>query len=291
MTPPRPPLDDAAHLGDSWLPAGMLAGSPTAHLPGLVPFLFGLCGDDPQQEVPGPALVRLLCDCGLTVAAARSLLARQRSSGRLTSRRSGRVAHYRLAAPVAAAFARSGGLAHGGAAEEWNGEFHGVLYSVPERDREFRDRVRRLARFGGYGHLRAGLMIGVRDAWDRIRPALGTPPPGARVSPVRMRFADEDAPGVAAEAWDLSGLAETMQALAVRLTAAGTTGIPSDGDLVRECASVVRPVYQLFVTDPGLPRALLPCPWPRDDLMAAMVAYLSLREAKLDHYVASLLDR
>src|SRR5689334_13525020 len=89
--------------------------SPTV---GLVAYLFAISGRD---ELPGPALVELLGELGLTPAAARQLFVRMRAAGQLAGHRSGRRTVYRLAGPVARQVAA---LAGPPPSATWDGRFH-----------------------------------------------------------------------------------------------------------------------------------------------------------------------
>ncbi len=123
---------------------------------GLICFAFGAAGVPPGDQLAGPLLIRLLADLGLSEAASRSLLLRMRREGLLDSEPAGRQARYRLTPLVQAAQARLERQLRGDR-PEWTGTFNGVLFEVPERRRDFRDRLRRTAQLLGYATLRAGL--------------------------------------------------------------------------------------------------------------------------------------
>lgn len=234
---------------------------------GLLGFVYGAAEVD---ELPGPAVVRLLGDCGMSASATRSLLARLRRSGDLHASTTGRTTTYRLAGAMRAAWERGDRAGRGvpGPAD-WDGILHGALWSVPETQRGFRDALRRLARLAGYGTLHPGLAVCVDDRWGLVEAQLGDVPDGAWVAPVELRLPPDDAAAALRQAWDLDALAATYRDLASRLRAVDSVAEPSP-EALRQYARVTRPVYDALVRDPGLPPRLLPADWPMGELLEAL---------------------
>ena len=104
---------------------------------GVVCFAMGFAQASGPGPVPGPVLLRLLADLGVSDGAARSLLLRMRREGLLSSQRAGRQAGYLLAPSVSAAQARTYRQLNG-ERPAWTGAFSGLLFTVPERHRAFR---------------------------------------------------------------------------------------------------------------------------------------------------------
>src|SRR3984957_19803805 len=147
---------------------------------GIVAFAFGVARAHQGDAVAGPVLLRLLADLGVSGPAARSLLLRMRREGWFTSERAGRQARYRLAPVTAAAQARVERQLRGNR-PEWDGSFSGVLFTVPERHRSFRDRLRRSAHLLGYVTLRPGLLIAAPDRYEELASLLPPRPAGSHV--------------------------------------------------------------------------------------------------------------
>jgi phenylacetic acid degradation operon negative regulatory protein len=252
-------------------------------LPGLVPFLFGVAGRD---ALPGPVLVRLLVEAGFTAPSARTGLTRMRERGGLAAERAGRHVEYRLAGATLSAFRR---LRDRPAEPEWDGTFHGVLFTVPETARAHRDLLRRIMVLSGYGPLRAGLWISPRDGWPALSAQLGPPPSGARIAPVELRLAPADAREAAAEAWDLAAAATALQAQEQRIRAVRPT-THADGATLRTYHELVRPVFETLLRIPTLPAPLLPADWPRGALLAALGETIGHFQPAAGAYVRSLLD-
>ncbi|WP_433782234.1 hypothetical protein ACQPX6_20290 [Actinomycetospora sp. CA-101289] len=236
---------------------------------GLVAFLFGVSGRD---ELPGALLVELLGELGLTPAAARQLFARMRDRGQLAGRREGRRTHHRLVGAIAAQVAAV--RAPPRSPPAWDGRFHAVLHHVPERERAFRDRLRRVAGLLGYGSVQPGVLIAVADRGADLDAALGPVPAGAAVRHARLVLADDDLAGAAATAWDLGALADDLRVhhVAVRAALAETDDPPATADTLRRLAALTNRATVDLLRDPGLPPALRPPGWPADALRADLGA-------------------
>jgi phenylacetic acid degradation operon negative regulatory protein len=185
-------------------PAPRARRSPTT---GLVATLFHLAE---RPELPGVALVDLLGAFGLSAAAARQHLARMREDGQLAGRRVGRGTRYRLAGPFARVVTRLGtDLAT--SAPAWPGHFHALLFTVPERHRAYRDRLRRIALFVGYGLMQPGVLISVPDRAEQLAEVLAERPDDARITRATLVLDTADAALVASSAWDLPAVADTLR--------------------------------------------------------------------------------
>lgn len=239
-------------------------------IPALVSFLFGLAD---RESIPGPVLVALLGELGVGHGAARSAIARMRTAGELAGNRRGRVTDYRLAGVAASGFRHARSLAHPDAApveRVWQGEFAGILYSVPERLRRHRDRLRTAALLAGYASLRPGLLIGVADQWDQLEPVVSTLPAGVTVYPVTLRLRPADARSAAAEAWELAELNRHLGRQAARLRRAMSTPMkrpPSGSAALRRLVELTLAVYHSLVVVPPLPPELLPERWRQPELI------------------------
>ncbi|MEV4640335.1 PaaX family transcriptional regulator C-terminal domain-containing protein [Actinoplanes sp. NPDC049548] len=229
-----------------------------------MPFLFGVTGAD---ELAGVVLVRLLGDLGVGAAAARAQLARMRIDGQLAASHRGRQAHYRLAGPFAASF-RHVRDASGGGAPRWDGHFHALLYQVPEAQRAYRDRLRRMAQLVGYGLMQQGVLIAVRDLTGELGAVIAECPAGCRVQAATIALPAADAAEVARAAWDLEAVAATFRGhigtLSAALAAEGSP--PPTAATLARFAEVLNAVYVDLIRDPRLPAALLPPDWPRPEL-------------------------
>lgn len=232
---------------------------------GLVCFAFGAArGGGLGEQIAGPVLMRLLADLGLSDSAARSLLLRMRREGWVSSERVGREARYRLAPMIDATQARVERQLHGDR-PTWSGSFNGVLYTVPERHRPFRDRLRRSAELLGYVTLRPGLFIATTDRCQELISLLPPQPAGSQMLRVRLTLSAEDSRRTAAELWGLDALAaryrNVLAAAHGRITRAERHP-PRNTAAFQAFAAATFPVYEIGGADPDLPAGLLPPDWP-----------------------------
>jgi phenylacetic acid degradation operon negative regulatory protein len=257
---------------------------------GAVIFAFGVAGPEPHA-LPGPAIVTLLGALGMTEATVRATILRMRRGGWLTAARKGPVVEYALTAP-ARALAVSVMAPVIGRRPAWDGAFHGLLFSVPETGRGYRDALRRAAIIAGFGQLRPGLLVATDvRRWSRIESLLGQAPVGSRLLRVELHLAPDDARAAAAEAWPLDDLARTyrhhaaeLQRVADRLRHAPPTG----PEAARVMWEAMTPVSIAAIDDPMLPAELLPLDWPGPDLKAGVEAVGMVVGVELQAYIAEL---
>jgi phenylacetic acid degradation operon negative regulatory protein len=265
-------LDDPRALRD---PAG-----------GAVIFVFGATGPDPRP-LRGPVLVALLGALGMSEPAARATILRMRRGGWLTSTRRGPVVEYALAEP-ARRMAASVIAPILGPRPAWDGVFQGLLFTIPEAERGYRDALRRAAVQAGFGLLRPGLLVTAHETrWSRIKELLASAPEGSRLLRVELRLASKDARAAAAEAWPLEQLAARYRAQAAELQsrASRLRAHPATGaDAVRATWEAMSPISATAIEDPMLPHELLPADWPGSEVRAAIEAVgVILGPAVQDH--------
>jgi len=235
----------------------------------LVPFLFGIARVLDRTELPGPVLVRLLGDLGLTAPAARALIARMQRDGQLAGRRNGRTVDYRLVGEFAQAFER---IRTAAAGPPWTGQFHTLLYQVPERHRAFRDQLRRSAVFAGYGLLQQGVLISSVDRRAQLAEVLRAAPDEAQLLFGELRLSTVDAARAAYQAWGLAELARTYRRhIRVLRTAIDRQGTPRpDGHTLRRLADLTSEPMLDTLWATALPPELTPPDWPLPQLRAAI---------------------
>jgi phenylacetic acid degradation operon negative regulatory protein len=257
---------------------------------GVVAFAFGVARAQVGEAVPGLVLIRLLADLGISGPAARSLVLRMRREGWLTSERAGREARYRLAPVTAAAQARVEGQLRG-SRPDWDGSFSGVLFTVPERHRSFRDRLRRSAQLLGYVTLRPGLLIAATDRYAELTGLLPPRPAGSQVLRTRLAFSPEDTRSIVSQLWDLDGLAARYRAVlaeAGRRISAAEKEPAAGAAAFRNFAAATLPLYQASADDPDLPAELLPADWPGPAIGPAIGRAFAAFGPALGDYLAAV---
>lgn len=132
----------------------------------MVAYVFGALG---AQTVPGPVLVALLGDLGLSEPTARTMISRMVRGGQLSVTRRGRVAIYRMQGALWEQFLR---VREADTTPVWDGSFAMIIYDVPETRRAERDALREQAGAAGFGQIRPGVLIGFADPAGWCRPWL-----------------------------------------------------------------------------------------------------------------------
>ncbi|TCK20846.1 PaaX family transcriptional regulator [Pseudonocardia endophytica] len=246
-------------------PASRARRNPTT---GLVATLFQMSG---KTHLPGPVLVALLGEFGIGEAAARRHLARMREDDQLSGTRDGRTTRYRMSGTFGDR-ARRLGTDLGTPPPAWEGHYHALLFAVPESRRAYRDRLRRIATYVGYGVLQPGVLISVPDRSGELAGVLSGCPDDARVTPATIGMDVEEAARVAVPAWDLDDVARTLTGHAERLEAAlREPGTPAaDGSTLRRLADLFNALFIDLLRDPRLPPELRPPDWPFARLLRAM---------------------
>lgn len=254
---------------------------------GAVIFVFGASGPEPRP-LPGPALVALLDALGMSELTARATILRMRRAGWLTSVRRGPVVVYELTEP-AKALASAVVVPLIGPRPAWSGAFQGLLFSVPESHRSYRDALRRAATVVGFGLLQGGLLITADDRrWARVQPVLDRAPAASRLLRVELRLSPEDSRTAAAEAWPLDALAATYRQQAaeiMRSIARHRANPPTDAAALRLMWEAMGPISATAIDDPILPDELLPADWPHQEIRAAIEAVGMVVGPALQSYI------
>lgn len=238
---------------------------------GFIYFAFGMLGRD-RGDLPAWAIVRVLRDLGMSETAARGALSRLRRAGRLEARRSGRAVCYNLTDPSIQVIDELTRRMEGNALD-WDGTFHGLLYSIPERHRAYRDSLRRFATVAGFGLLRPGLLVSPWIGRWPLDTLVDKAPAGSNILQVQLQVPRNRAREIAAEVWELPKLAAVYRrkiAMVDRTTERLTARPPNGRLALRTFASTLNSVFETVVIDPGLPVELLPADWPKVGLGPAM---------------------
>jgi phenylacetic acid degradation operon negative regulatory protein len=212
------------------------------------------------------ALVALLDCFGIPEATARVAAARLRKEGWLTADREGREATYALTALAwqmldegrTRIFQRMSG--------PWDGQWHMLIYQVPETERALREQLRRHLAWLGFGPLAPSVWLSPYDRTKQVLGHFAASSAALQLDTFRSRSAGDEADrSIAARAWDLDGLDRDYRDLlgryAPRLAEYRAGGLDDRAALVERMRLVYD--YRHFpFRDPDLPPELLPGDWP-----------------------------
>lgn len=240
----------------------------------LVFTLFGEYLAPPDRNVWVGSLIALLRPFRLTEGSARTILSRLVKRRWLVVRKSGRHAYYALSArgQRLVAYGRER-IFHPPHHEAWDGQWCLVTYSIPEKVRHLRDRLRARLTWLGFGSLGNGIWISPYDVRERVaRTATDMGLEGRLLCFEARQVLETDPHALVARCWDLPGLAARYGTFADRWRAekAALETALERGRLTDEQAFLRR--FQLIhqygvfaVEDPFLPANLLPQGWPGDE--------------------------
>jgi phenylacetic acid degradation operon negative regulatory protein len=229
--------------------------------------VFDLFGDHLRYrggEVRLRALVALMGCFDVPEPTVRVVAARLRREGWLRSRRAGRETVYALTDASWRLLDEGRARIFDRAAGPWDGQWHVVVYSVPETERALREQLRKTLAWLGFGPLSSSVWLSPHDRIGRVRAEF------AEHSAVRLDAfharsegaeADRD---MAGRAWDLPAIDRDYAALLAdhrpRLARYRAGGLPGRDALV-ERVRLVHEYRLLPFRDPDLPPELLPPGW------------------------------
>ncbi|TQL91121.1 PaaX family transcriptional regulator [Pseudonocardia kunmingensis] len=194
----------------------------------------------------------------------RVVVTRLRKEGWLSSRREGRETLYALTDAAWALLDEGRERIFHRVQGPWDGQWHMVIYSVPEAERGLREQLRKKLAWVGFGPLSAAVWLSPHDRTGQVREAFAGEP-AVQLDVFRSRSGGTEADrDIAARAWDLEELdgayAQLLEAYQPRL-AAYRAGELQGADALVERMNLVHDYRRFPFRDPDLPPELLPAGW------------------------------
>jgi phenylacetic acid degradation operon negative regulatory protein len=230
--------------------------------------VFDLFGDFLRYrggEVRLRGLIALMACFDVPEPTVRVVVARLRKEGWLRSSRDGRETVYALTDAAWELLDEGRARIFERAVGPWDGQWHMVIYSVPETERALREQLRKKLSWLGFGPLSAAVWISPHDRAAQVRDAFADER-AVRLDAFRSRSdgtaADRD---IAARSWDLGSLerdyAEFVRRYEGRLAAYRAGEVRGQRALVERMYLIHD--YRMFpFRDPDLPPELVPSGWP-----------------------------
>ena len=234
-----------------------------------------------------------LMDCfAVPESTVRVVVARLRKEGWLVSRRDGRETTYVLTEAGRRRLENGYSRIFERVTEPWDGQWHMVIYSVPETERALREQLRRRLYWLGFGPLSSSVWLSPHDRIDAVtaafadRSVIRIDTFSARSGSARV---DRE---MAARSWDLDGLnreyAELLERYRPRLDRY-RAGQPRGRDALVERVQLVG-YYRAFPPkDPDLPERLLPEGWAGRAAHAVFLEAHELLRDPAEAFVTELL--
>ncbi len=245
------------------------------------------------------SLIALLRPLGLSAAATRTVLSRMSRKGWLETERSGRRSYYALTA-------RGRRLLEAGEAriyrpprdEPWDGLWYLVAYSVPEEHRRVRDRLRVRLQWLGFGQLGNGLWISPHALRGEVNELAGELGASDHVELFRAQYQGySSVEALVSRCWDLAAVdarygafIERWGAVHERCSAELEAGRLSPEECYELRFRLVHEYREFPLSDPYLPRRLLPAGWKGEAAAALFEAFHEVLTAPASSYVESVLE-
>lgn len=232
-------------------------------------FIFTLYGDFARghgDEIPTRSLLGLMKVFGLSEQAVRQAVSRMSKQGWLRARKAGTRSFYALTQRGIRRIEKISPRIYQ-AAQEWDGRWRLLTYSVSETRRESRDRLRKDLRVLGFAPLSASTWISPREAIDAAREAAQAHDLGSCIDLFTAEYGgplgDRE---LLAKCWDVGAIAQAyshfIQVYEPKLRSERREpALSAEGAFV-ERLWLVHDFRRFAYLDPGLPSALLPAHWP-----------------------------
>jgi phenylacetic acid degradation operon negative regulatory protein len=230
--------------------------------------VFDLFGDFLRYrggEVRLRGLIALMGCFNVPEPTVRVVVARLRKEAWLQSSRDGRETIYALTDAAWELLDEGRSRIFEREAGPWDGQWHMVIYSVPETERALREQLRKKLAWLGFGPLSASVWLSPHDRTAQVRDAFADQP-AIRLDLFRSRSAgtgsDRD---IAARSWDLESLQRDYTEFIRRYE--GRLADYRAGEVRGQQALMERMYlihdYRMFpFRDPDLPPELVPSGWP-----------------------------
>ena len=230
--------------------------------------VFDLFGDYLRYRGGQVRLRRLvaLLDCfGIPEATVRVAAARLRREGWLSAARDGRETVYSLTGTAWEMLDEGRARIFQRATGPWDGQWHMVIYQVPETERALREQLRRRLAWLGFGPLSASVWLSPHDRTQQLRQEFAGQP-SVQLDVFRSRSDGNGADrAIAGRAWDLGALDRDYQDLLARYRprlAGYRAGVLDGRAALVERMRLVYDYRHFPFRDPDLPPELLPEGWP-----------------------------
>lgn len=234
------------------------------------------------------ALIALMAPFEISEAAVRQAVSRMSRHGWLASRRSGNRAFYAVTERGRRRIAQLSPRIYGPVIE-WDGRWRLLTYTVGERQRDGRDRLRKELIVLGWAPLSASTWISPNDTLEASREVARASGIAAAVhlfsGDYRGPLGDRE---LVARCWDLGSIAEAycefVARYAPRLAAERERATLDDAAAFVERLWLVHDYRKFAYLDPGLPSELVPAHWPGTRAAALFREYYAALEPKAQRY-------
>ena len=265
------------------------------------PAILTIYGDyalQPEREIGIGSLIKLLSNFGLSEQAIRSAVSRMCRAGLLKARRIDRKSYYALTEYGYSLLTKGARRIFQRKNSHWDGTWNIVTYSIPEEQRQARDRLRLELRWMGYGALSEATWISPYDLSKEVEDLVEKLNVKGCVQVYHAKHEGFAEPKeIVSRCWDLNKTHDSyagfldkcgpkLQAHLSRLQA-GEPVEPSECFVER--FGLISDYRKLPFSDPDLPKELLPEDWLRPQAAALFRQYHDLLADKANLYFESVI--
>lgn len=239
--------------------------------------LFTLFGDFVRNyggEIWVGSLIRLMQEFDIAPQAVRVALSRITADGWLRNRRLGKKSFYGLTAQGERRMAEAASRIYKLDNPAWNGEWLIVTYTIPEKRKVVRDKIRRELSWTGFGQLASSVWISPRD----LRPQLIEIAQRYDIAPhldfftARYRGPAENQ-RLIDKCWNLDAIQQGYAAFIEVYRSKLDQPFLSDEICFCEEIQLIHEYRKFLFSDPGLPNNLLPDTWRGHEAAHIMRGY------------------
>ena len=226
----------------------------------LIVTVFGRFGRERGGLFPIAQLIGLMDALGVDAGAVRSSVSRLKQRGILVSDRSGPAPAYRLSRSLDEAFDAGDHRIFGARRAAVGDAWLLASFSVPEKERPLRHRVRTLLQRHGFGQVSGGLWIATGLIADEVRTALHRAELSDYVDLFLGAPVSDRLPEAVQRWWDLRTI-EPLYAAFVHAYGPALDAPFTPGEAFAAYVGALTQWRRLVYLDPGVPLALLPEGW------------------------------
>jgi phenylacetic acid degradation operon negative regulatory protein len=246
------------------------------------------------------SLLQMLSVLDVSERAARSTLSRMYRKGFVRPKRDGRHSLYTLTARGRQITDEGGYRIFEPRRREWDGQWHMVVYSLPEQQRGLRSALRKRLAWLGYGPLVPGTWISPHNRSAEVGRLLEDLDARSNVQMFSgLRLAGGDDRVLVGRCWDIKGLnqqyARFVHRWEPKYEKCAAALIRGDGPSPAECFGQrfwITHEYSPFPRlDPNLPQALLPDDWSGDKASEIFQGFRGLLNARSTEFIDSTFQR
>ncbi len=248
-------------------------------------------------EIGIGSLIKLLSNFGLSEQAIRSAVSRMCHTGLLKVRREGRKSYYSLTKNGYSLLTKGAQRIFMRKNNHWDGSWNMVIYSIPERRRQARDRLRLELSWMGYGPLSEATWISPYDLTKEVEDVAERLRIREHLQIFQAKHqGSTDPKKIVSRCWDLGRIQERYANFIAKYRPkledhlkrlqTGQTIEPSECFVER--FNLIHEYRKLPFFDPDLPKELLPKNWLRPQAAALFHEYHDLLADKANEYFDSV---